>query len=78
MNANRYVQSRAIKEAVKGREAEVLEALQIDWRSGQPHIHLPLSRPPRRQPELAMGQAEKLRILQLHREVPLYVPRRHG
>jgi len=44
MSANRGVQTRAIKEAVKGREAEILDALQIDWRSGQLHITCPYPR----------------------------------
>src|ERR1700757_3005647 len=41
MSAPRSVQNRAIKAAVKGREVEVLAALQINWRSGQPHINCP-------------------------------------
>jgi len=40
MNANRHVQSSVIKEAVIGREVDILEALQIDWRSAQ-HITCP-------------------------------------
>ena len=35
MSTNRGVQTRAIKEAVKGRETEILDALQIDRGSGQ-------------------------------------------
>jgi hypothetical protein len=38
---NRHVETRAIKDAVKGREAEILDAIEIDWRSGQPHITCP-------------------------------------
>lgn len=41
MTAHRHVATRAIKDAVKGREAEILDALEIDWRSGQPHIACP-------------------------------------
>jgi hypothetical protein len=40
-SANRYVQTRSAKEAVKGREVEILDALQIDWRGGQDHITCP-------------------------------------
>jgi len=38
---DRYVSTRAIQAAVKGRETEVLEALQISWENGAPHIHCP-------------------------------------
>ena len=46
MSADRRVQSRAIKDPVKGREIEILDALEIDWRSGQPHIICPYPRHP--------------------------------
>jgi hypothetical protein len=35
------VPTRVIQAAVKGREAEILDSLEIDWRSGQPHITCP-------------------------------------
>lgn len=35
------VPTRAIQEAVKGREGEVLDALGIAWRDGNPHISCP-------------------------------------
>lgn len=41
MSDARYVQTKAIRSAVVGREAEVLEALGVDWRSGRPHITCP-------------------------------------
>lgn len=41
MSDARYVQTNAIRSAVAGREAEVLEALGVDWRSGRPHITCP-------------------------------------
>jgi hypothetical protein len=37
----RYVSTRAIQAAVQGRETEMLEALQISWENGGPHIHCP-------------------------------------
>jgi hypothetical protein len=40
-STRQHVQTRRIKEAVKGREANVLDALQIDWRDGQDHITCP-------------------------------------
>jgi len=41
MSTARCVSTPAIKEAVKGREAEILDGLGIDWRSGHPHITCP-------------------------------------
>jgi hypothetical protein len=41
MTGSRYVPTAAIRDAVKGREAEVLHALEIDWRCGNPHIRCP-------------------------------------
>jgi hypothetical protein len=41
MSAAEFVVTAAIKHAVAGREAEVLEGLGIDWRSGRPHIQCP-------------------------------------
>jgi hypothetical protein len=41
MSDRRYVPTRAIHAAVKGREHEVLEVLQIDWRAGRQHINCP-------------------------------------
>lgn len=35
------VPTRAIQDAVKGREAEILDALAIDWQAGHPHINCP-------------------------------------
>lgn len=37
----RYVATRAIRDAVKGREGEVLDALGIPWRDGRPHVCCP-------------------------------------
>lgn len=37
----RYVPTNAVKETVKGREAAILEALGIDWQSGNQHISCP-------------------------------------
>src|SRR5215469_550757 len=42
-NRDRHVPWRAIKEAVKGRETEVLDQLGIDWQS-RAHIHCPYPR----------------------------------
>jgi hypothetical protein len=41
MSAERYVSTRAIHEAVKGRETEVLAALGIAWQGGTQHIACP-------------------------------------
>ena len=41
MSAARHVRSGAIKEAVKGREAEIFDSLEIAWDSGQQHITCP-------------------------------------
>ena len=41
MTSDRYVSKQAIREAVKGRETEVLEALGIAWAGGAPHISCP-------------------------------------
>src|SRR5919106_7095923 len=41
MTSDRYVLTQAIREAVKGRETEVLEALGIAWADGAPHISCP-------------------------------------
>jgi hypothetical protein len=37
----RYVPTRAIQAAVKGRETQVVEALKIPWQDGAPHISCP-------------------------------------
>jgi hypothetical protein len=39
--AGRYVDTKAIRDAVRGREAEILDALDIKWHSGRPHIQCP-------------------------------------
>jgi hypothetical protein len=39
--ANRYVDTKAIRDAVRGREAEILNALDINWHSGRPHFNAP-------------------------------------
>ena len=41
MSGNRHVPTRAVQTAVKGREAEILDALQIDWPGGQRPITCP-------------------------------------
>src|SRR5262252_9021784 len=41
MHGDRFVVSKAIRAAVKGRESDVLDALGIDWRRGRPHIPCP-------------------------------------
>ena len=41
MTSDRYVTTRSIREAMKGRETEVLEALGIAWQDGAPHISCP-------------------------------------
>ena len=41
MTGERYVATKAIREAVRGRETDILDALGIDWRRGRPHIHCP-------------------------------------
>ena len=40
-NGKQYVATRAIKEAVRGQEARVLDALSIPWEDGTRHIHCP-------------------------------------
>ena len=39
----RFVPTNAIKQAVAGREEEILDALSVDWYSGRPHIRCPYS-----------------------------------
>src|SRR5262249_40665994 len=46
----RFVPTNAIKQAVAGREEEVLDALGVDWRRGRPHIHCPYRGHPDRNP----------------------------
>jgi hypothetical protein len=41
MSAGQRVSTSSVKDAVKGREAEILDALRIDWRGGQPHVTCP-------------------------------------
>lgn len=41
MSTNHRVPPRAIQEAVKGREEEILDALGVDWRAGNQHITCP-------------------------------------
>jgi hypothetical protein len=41
MGADHFVPTVALRQAVAGREADVLDALGIDWRSGRPHINCP-------------------------------------
>jgi phage/plasmid primase-like uncharacterized protein len=41
MTSDRYVPTPVIREAVKGRETEVLEALRIPWDGGSAHINCP-------------------------------------
>ena len=41
MTAERFVLTQAVREAVKGRETEVLQALGIGWPDGTPHISCP-------------------------------------
>lgn len=37
----RYIATGAIRQAVKGREEEVLDRIGVDWRAGRPHIKCP-------------------------------------
>ena len=60
----RWVETRAIQPAAKGRETEVLDALGIPWREGRPHS-LPVSVARGWRPVLALGRAEGARPLQL-------------
>jgi hypothetical protein len=41
MAGEKFVANDAIRDAVKGRESEILDKLGIDWRSGKPHITCP-------------------------------------
>lgn len=41
MSVHRSAPTRAIQSVVKGREIEILDGLDIDWKSGQPHIACP-------------------------------------
>lgn len=41
MSTNHRAPTRAIQDAVKGHEAEILDALEIDWLAGHPHITCP-------------------------------------
>jgi hypothetical protein len=41
MTAERYIPTRVLQQAVRGRETEVLEALKIAWQDGAPHISCP-------------------------------------
>jgi hypothetical protein len=38
MSVHRSAPTRAIQSVVKGREIEILDGLDIRWKSGQPHI----------------------------------------
>jgi hypothetical protein len=38
---DRYAPTRALQQAIRGRETEVLEALGIPWQDGAPHIRCP-------------------------------------
>ena len=38
---SKFVKTNDIREAVKGRETDVLDALGIDWRAGRPHVTCP-------------------------------------
>ena len=38
---DRFVATKAIREAVRGRETDILDLLGIDWRRGRPHIQCP-------------------------------------
>ena len=40
-NGERFVITSDIRQAIKGREAEILDGLGIPWRSGKPHINCP-------------------------------------
>ena len=40
-NTERFVRTREIRAAVKGRESDILDALGIAWRNGRPHIACP-------------------------------------
>jgi hypothetical protein len=40
-DGERYVPHKAIRDAVKGREVEVLQAIGIDWQGGRDHITCP-------------------------------------
>ena len=37
----RFVTTTAIRQAVKGRETDVLDAIGVHWRDGRPHINCP-------------------------------------
>jgi hypothetical protein len=50
MTSHRYVGTHAIREAIKGRETEVLEALGIAWADGAPHISCPYAGHPDENP----------------------------
>src|SRR6516165_5819298 len=39
--SERFVRTREIRAAVKGRESDILDALGIAWRNGRPHITCP-------------------------------------
>src|SRR5262245_37387875 len=40
-SAERFVETKAARAAVKGHETDVLDALNIPWRTGHPHIRCP-------------------------------------
>jgi len=43
MAGEKFVANDAIRDAVKGRESEILDKLGIDWRSGTSPAHTPLT-----------------------------------
>jgi hypothetical protein len=43
MPADRFVDSDEIRSALAGRETELLDALGIPWRKGNPHISCPIA-----------------------------------
>ena len=46
----RFVGTKPIRDAARGRETDILDALGIPWRNGRPHIHCPYPDHPDKNP----------------------------
>ena len=73
-DADRSVGTAAIRAALTGKEAVVLDALGVPWEQGKPHITLSEQGPHRQYSIVALGRAEKTRILHLRLSVDFRCP----
>jgi hypothetical protein len=64
---DRYVATKAIREAARGRESDILDALGIDWRAGRPHIQCSYPGHDDRNASWRWDPKKTLRLLYLYR-----------